>query len=403
MTVEVRDMDALVPTSEEIAGSGSGPLAGLTFVAKDLFDIQGHTSSFGHPTWRATHEPSAATSPTISRMLMAGASLVGLTKMDQLAYSLIGNAGEGAPPLNLADPDLFCGGSSSGSAALVAAGAADIGLGTDTAGSIRVPAAACGLNSLRPSHDFIDPEGVTPLASSFDVVGVLSRRASTIARVLRVVAPALSSAPLIRSVQFAGDIFESTDADTARTGAALAERLAAVAEVDLEIAEYGRFTSPEVGDLFARLQGREIWSNHADWIDAHGQDLADDVKGRLDRCRGLAQDPPQTKTEDREERLRYRRDFLNCVPSGTVVLLPVMPEYGPKRVWDDEELVNFRRGCFRLAAPSSFTGAPQAVLSVRSEQEGRSIGIGLLTARGDDHVLLDLMERLGDDAQGLSL
>ncbi len=403
MTNPQDDMDALVPTTMEIAGASSGPLKGLSFVAKDLFHIEGHTSSFGHEKWRETHQPSATTSPTISRMLAAGADLVGITKMDQLAYSLIGNVGEGAPPRNAADPELFCGGSSSGSAAAVAAGMADVGLGTDTAGSIRVPAAACGLNSLRPSHDYIDPEGVMPLASSFDVVGVLSKRASVIAQVLRIIAPALLGTPAVHSVQYAKDIFETTDVDTARLGRVLADRLADVAGVAVETVAFARFTSSEVGDLFARLQGREIWSNHAAWIAAHGEALAKDVKGRLDRCKSLAQDPPTTKSEDREERLRYQQEFGDRVPSGTVVVLPVMPEYGPTRAWDDDKLIAFRGGCFRLTAPSSFTGAPQAVFSVRSEHERRSIGIGLLTARGGDHLLLDLMEQLGDEAQGLSL
>lgn len=403
MTVTRDDFDSLVPTTRSIAGSGVGPLAGLTFAAKDLFDIDGHVSSFGHPTWRDSHVASSSTSPTISRTLAAGASLVGIAKMDQLAYSLIGNVGEGAPPRNAIDETLFCGGSSSGSAAAVAGGLADFAFGTDTAGSIRVPAAACGLNSLRPTHGAIDPEGVIPLAPSFDVVGILGRRASVIASVLRVVAPTLTSSRPVEAVRIATDIFETVDPETARLGRVVAQRVAEVTGGDLDDLEFGRFTSPDVGDLFARLQGREIWSTHAAWIEAHRLELAPDVRGRLDRCKTLWQDSPLSKTEDREERLRYRQEFSRFVPPGTVVVVPVMPEHGPKRSWDDETLIGFRAGCFRLTAPSSFTGAPQAVLSVTSTDQDRSIGIGLLTAPGDDRLLLDLMTAVSGEARGITM
>ena len=161
-----------VPGSRGLQPTGDGPLTGLTAAIKDLMSITGHISSFGHPRWRATHPPGTRTAPAVSRLLDAGASIRGMAKLDQLAYSLIGNAGEGTPPRNALYPDRFTGGSSSGSAAAVAAGLADIGIGTDTAGSVRVPAASCGLFGLRPSHGSVETEGVLPLAPSFDVVGI---------------------------------------------------------------------------------------------------------------------------------------------------------------------------------------------------------------------------------------
>ena len=182
------DIGAFVPNSVAVDGSDEGSLQSHGFVAKDLFSLQGHQSSFGHERWRSTHAPAARTSSILTRMLEAGADLVGLTKLDQLAYSLIGNVGEGVQPRNAFDDRLFCGGSSSGSAAAVAAGLAGIGLGTDTAGSIRVPAAACGLHSIRPSHGLIEPDGVIPLAESFDVVGIFGLQASVITEAFKVLA-----------------------------------------------------------------------------------------------------------------------------------------------------------------------------------------------------------------------
>ena len=403
MTPDPTDVGAFVPNSVAISGSEEGSLRGRTFVAKDLFSLAGHRSSFGHERWRATHPEATATSPVLTGMLDAGADLVGLTKMDQLAYSLIGNVGEGAPPRNACDNRLFCGGSSSGSAAAVAAGLADIGLGTDTAGSIRVPAAACGLHSIRPSHGLIAPDGVIPLAQSFDVVGIFGLRASTIADALKVLAPQAATLVPPVGVKLAADVFGTADATTTSIGTAVAEAAASIMGVPFEEFEFGQFTSMETGDLFARLQGREIWSNHGRWVEEHGSSLAHDVQSRLERCERLSRDPAEVKEQDHQERLRYARTFTAAVEPGTVVVLPVMLEHGPMRVWDDDQLASFRSGCFRLAAPSSLTGAPQAVFSVRHDGDPRSVGIGLLAASGGELRLLELMASLGDDAKTTSM
>ena len=387
-------VDALVPTTRDIEGRDDGPLTGLTFVAKDLFTLAGHTSSFGDPTWRDTHGPSSTTSPVIGRLLEAGADLVGLAKMDQLAYSLIGNVGEGLPPRNVNAPDLYCGGSSSGSASAVAANMSDFALGTDTAGSIRVPAAACGLHSIRPSHGAIEPEGVIPLAPSLDVVGIVSRDILDLSRILGVLAPGLRASRKVRSIQFASDLFDVLDTDSKQAARALAERLAEESGVALEETSFAEFTSPDVGRFFARVQSREIWTSHSDWVTAHGGALADDVRTRLKRCESLAQDPESVNAADLAAREAYRADIERVVLPGTVVVLPVVPERGPKISWDDQKLMDFRTACFRLSAPSSLSGAPQAVLSVPVDATNNSMGIGLFTAAGGDHLLLDLMAAL---------
>ncbi len=399
MTANLTDVGAFVPHSVAIGGSGEGSLRGRTFVAKDLFSLHGHQSSFGHERWRSSHPAAAVTSPILTNMLDAGADLVGLTKLDQLAYSLIGNVGEGEPPRNALDEQRFCGGSSSGSAAAVAAGLADIGLGSDTAGSIRVPAAACGLHSIRPSHGLINPDGVIPLAPSFDMVGVFCHQASVIAEVIRVLAPRADRGAAPARVGFAADVFDEADDDTARIGRAVAHAAADIVGAPCEEIDFGEFTSVDVGDLFARIQGREIWSNHGRWVEEHDSFLAGDVRMRLERCERLSRDAESAKQHDRTERLAYTRSLNAAVEPGTVVVLPVMLRHGPMRRWDDQQLAEFRGECFRLAAPSSLTGDPQAVFSVHRQSDPRSVGIGLITAPGGDLRLLELMASLGDDAR----
>ena len=387
--------DCLVPTTLAIRGSGRGPLRGSTFVAKDLFAVEGHTSSFGHAGWRDTHSPSTTTAPAIRDLLVAGADLVGMTKLDQLAYSLIGDVGEGNPPLNSADPSLYCGGSSSGSAAAVAAGLVDFALGTDTAGSIRVPAAACGLLSIRPTHGSIPSDGVVPLAPSFDVVGLFATSVATLTDALAVISPSLHGRPSPVRLRFATDLFALVDRESARIGREVAEQVAACMEIPLEETTFLSFTDAAAGDLLARLQSREIWELHAEWVEANAGALADDVRRRLERCRQMSQDPDRVQLADRTTRQEFRDRFREAVQPGTIVMLPILPDHGPKRTWSAEELADFRTGCVRLTAPASLTGAPQAVWSVRGAAE-RSVGIGLLTAPGDDRALLDVMSRLSE-------
>ncbi len=180
-------LNCFVSDSVRLRALKAGPLSGLSFVVKDNIAISGHTSSFGHARWRETHSKSVSTAPVVTKMLEAGAEMIGLTKLDQFTYSIMGNVGEGQSPINPLYPDRFTGGSSSGSASAVAGGVADIGIGTDTAGSIRVPAAACGLFSIRPTHGRIDSSGVIPLAHSFDVIGLLARKPDLLLKAFNVV------------------------------------------------------------------------------------------------------------------------------------------------------------------------------------------------------------------------
>jgi amidase len=128
----------------EVEPTGSGSLDGLSFAVKDLIDIGGHETGCGNPTWRGTHPPASVNAVCVEQLLDAGARCVGKTVSDELAFSLLGENHFYGTPLNPKAPDRIPGGSSSGSASAVACGLVDFALGTDTGGSIRVPANNCG-------------------------------------------------------------------------------------------------------------------------------------------------------------------------------------------------------------------------------------------------------------------
>ena len=166
----------------EIEPTGSGPLSGLRFAVKDLIDIAGHKTGCGNPTWRETHPVAAVHAVCVEQLLGAGGLFAGKTVLDELAFSLIGENHFYGTPLNPKAPDRVPGGSSSGSASAVACGIVDFALGTDTGGSVRVPAGNCGIYGLRPSWGMVSVAGVNPFAPTFDTVGILSGSARVLGK-----------------------------------------------------------------------------------------------------------------------------------------------------------------------------------------------------------------------------
>jgi amidase len=161
-------------THVALKGAATGPLAGLDFGAKDVFDVAGHIAGCGNPDWLANHTPAETTAPALQCLLDAGADLAGKTHTDELTYSLMGENAHYGTPVNVNAPGRIPGGSSSGSAAAAAGSLVDFTIGTDCGGSVRLPASFCGLYGFRPSHGRITLAGCMPLASSFDTFGWLS-------------------------------------------------------------------------------------------------------------------------------------------------------------------------------------------------------------------------------------
>jgi len=210
-------------------GAPDGPLTGVTVAVKDIVDVAGITTGAGNPDWLATHEPAERHAPAVQRLLDAGATVIGKAHTDEFAWSLSGTNHHYGTPRNPAAPGRVPGGSSSGSASAVALGVAELAIGTDTAGSIRVPASYCGLYGIRPSHGRVPVKGILPLAWSFDTCGLFAADGELLQRAARVLlessghrATAGPAEPL-RSLVLATDLVEMADpavAAAVRDGAA---------------------------------------------------------------------------------------------------------------------------------------------------------------------------------------
>ncbi len=384
---EPRDADCWVPDSIPLPPAGAGALDGCTLAVKDMFAIEGHVSSFGHPRWRDTHGPATRTAPAVSRLLAAGASIEGLAKLDQLAWSIVGNAGEGIAPRNPVYPDRFTGGSSSGPAAAVAAGLASVGIGTDTGGSVRVPAAACGLFGLRPTHGLIGAGGVLPLAPSLDTVGILTRQLAMVGQVLRVLADDVEEVA-VGQVVVPADCLDAVSGRTAqavRASAAVIARSAGCALAEVALAGC---IGDAVTDLFARVQSRQVWAAHGPWLAANRGALGPDVAGRVRRAEQLSAGPAAERDADERAAQDYTAALAACLPAGTIAVLPVMTDLTPLRTAPAADLQAFRLAALRFTAPASLAGRPQLVIPVRQEATGTSLGVGILGWPGSDAGLL---------------
>ena len=159
------DLNAFANLSVHVPGAAGGPLSGMAFAAKDIFDVAGHVTGGGNPDWQRTHGPAVRTAPAVQALLDAGATLVGKTHTDELTRGILGRNPHYGTPVNPAAPGRVPGGSSSGSASAVAGGVVDFALGSDTGGSVRMPSSFCGLYGLRPTHGRISLDGVLPQAS----------------------------------------------------------------------------------------------------------------------------------------------------------------------------------------------------------------------------------------------
>jgi amidase len=374
--------------SGPIEPTGSGSLDGVSFAVKDLISIAGHVSSFGHPRWRETHEAATTDAAIVARTRAAGGRIIGTTKMEQLAYSLIGNIGEGAAPLNSFDREAYCGGSSSGSAAAVAGSLAAVGIGTDTAGSIRVPAAACGLVGIRPTHGRIDDGGVVPMAPSFDVVGLLTRSPDVMKLAFESLATPTPSPVPISAVLLPDDIWHGDNTIARSSANRLARQIALEHGAEVKSVSFDEFVDDASGALFARLQGREIWSQHATWVAGNMKHLVDEVQERLQICEARADDPAETQAADLEMWHSYQEKLRQLVRPGTIVIVPIRQRRGPLIAWSGNQLREFRRECFNLMAPSSLTGMPQ--ITIPTITEGAYAPLGVIGAANSDEMLIDL-------------
>jgi amidase len=375
-------------THVAIKGATAGPLHGLAFGVKDLYHIAGHRTGFGNPTWLATHGPSERTAVAVQRLLDAGAHMVGKTHTDELAYSLNGENKHYGTPINPKAPGRIPGGSSSGSASAVAGGLVDFALGSDTGGSVRVPASYCGVIGMRVTHGAVPLDAVIPFAPSFDSAGWFARDAGIFERVGRVLlADARARQP--GRLLIAADAFQHADVETAAALAPAVERVSGLlgAAQTIRLSEHG--LDAWMND-FRVIQGFEIWSTHGDWVSGLDPDLCVGIGERFAWATTIT---PAAVAATSVRRLHIRRRMDEVLENDTVLAIPSTVGPAPPCGMRVDELEAWRNRCLGLLCIAGHAGLPQISLPLAAVN-GYPIGLSLLAARGNDVLLLGLARRL---------
>jgi amidase len=370
-------------TEAYVDGAPNGPLAGLTFAAKDIFDVAGYVTGGGNPDWKTTHEAAMRTAWVVRRLVEAGATMVGKTITDEITRGIFGENAHYGTPVNPRAPGRVPGGSSSGSASAVAGELVDFALGSDTGGSVRVPASFCGLYGLRPTHGRIPLDGILMQAPSYDTIGWFARDADLFARVGSVLLQSEIQAVRPRLLVLAEDAFEIADAGVQEALRPIAEQLASV----VGSCTTERLAPAQLSEWSHQqqiLQGREAWDTARDWIDRVNPRFSLEVAERYKFASTISDAQVQSAQGARQAIIERITALL---ADGVVVCLPTTPTPAPTRGERLSTREVLRPRISALTCIAGTTGTPQINLPF-AEVDGLPVGLSLLAARGADEMLI---------------
>lgn len=386
-SISIRDpFRAFVPYPEVPVPHRHGLLTGKTFAVKDLFDVEGYPTGFGQPHVLARSGIKRESAPMVQALLNQGARFVGKTHLVEMAFALTGRNAHFGTPINPSAPDRLPGGSSSGSAAAVAGGLVDIGLATDTLGSIRVPASYCGLFGLRPSHGRLSLEGAFPLASSLDTGGWLTRDAQTLVQLAEIFLPGgglenirlCIPCALIRHLE--PGVAEAFEGFLNHVRAGFGD----VEDIPLDPASIGLWV-----DTVRIIQGFEAWKAHGAMIQRDQPELGTGIRERFAYAASIS--------DKIYELAVARRAVLEAALSqqieGSVLILPSAPGPAPFRESSDDDLEVHRSALLRQLALASLFSRPEVSFPAL-KVNGLPVGISLIGPRCQDLALCRLAEAL---------
>lgn len=386
---------AFVPYPDvPVPHASTGPLSGLYFGVKDLFDVAGYPTGGGNPLVLALSGTKTHTAPTVQRLLDAGAAFAGKTVTDELAFSMNGNNAHFGAPLNGAAPERITGGSSSGSASAVSSRLCDFALGTDTGGSVRAPASHCGLYGIRPSHGRVSLQSALALCHSYDTCGWFARDATTFARVGDVLLGAdpapLPARPRLLSPTdvwglIAADVLPAWDGARAQVQAVYGEAAPTSVALDSFEAMYWSFRY---------LQGREAWMTDGAFIERYAPVLGPGVKERF----AWSRDVTDAQVEQAQAfRTRFSAHLRQLLGHDGVLVMPSMPDIAPLRSTDEAALEHYRNQAVQMLCIAGLSGFPQISLPLAGRQ-GAPLGLSLLGPAGSDRSLIAMAQQLAATA-----
>jgi amidase len=372
-----------------LKGAASGPLAGLTAAVKDMYDIAGARTGGGSPEWLAAQKPATKHASAVARILAAGATLIGKTVCDEFFYSVTGANAHYGTPVNLRAPGRLPGGSSAGSAAATGAGICDFALGSDTGGSIRVPASFCGLFGLRPTHGRIDLAGAMAMSPSFDVAGWFAASPGLFREAGLVLLQGEGKRTPVSRMVVADDAFAEADPGVAE----LLKRSLAAMGGELPKPEHAPIAPDGLDtwrEIFRIVQAKEIWETYGAFVEQHRPNFGPGIRERMEFAARVTEEVASAARQKRTEEMKRIRAIIE---PGTIVALPAAPCVAPPVDISAAEMESFRVRTFRLTSIAGLAGLPQVVVPAGTAG-GFPAGLSFIGWARSDEVLLDLAVRI---------
>ena len=368
-----------------VCGAATGPLVGLTAVVKDMYDIAGTRTGGGSPEWLAAQKPATRHAAAVEQILAAGATITGKTICDEFFYSVSGINAHYGMPTNLRAPGRIPGGSSSGSATACGANACDFAIGSDTGGSVRIPASFNGLFGLRPTHGRVDLTGAMAMAPSFDVAGWFANAPGIFRCVGTVLLRGDSIAAPVTGLIVATDAFAQADSEVAALGRNFLQRAARMLPQPTEVTiAPGGFD--DWREAFRIVQAKEVWETFGDFVAQARPKFGPGIKERMEFAATVTADQANAA---RKIVAAAREHICALVPPGTIMALPTSPSIAPHADLKGDELESFRVRVMRLTCMAGIAGLPQMNLPVGTVA-GCPAGMSLIAWAGGDEVLLNL-------------
>ena len=382
-------MNYLMPHSpkKDISLNEYGLLSNLNFVLKDMCDVKNLKTSCGNPDFFKKCDFANDYAPFLKDLLNEGPVLKGITVCDEFFYSLIGENGHYGTPTNLNAPSCVPGGSSSGSAAALTTDLYDFSIGSDTGGSVRIPASFCGLIGMRPTHNRINTKGVYPMAPSFDTVGWFANNPEIFQKVGNVLLNNIERSNVdFKQYVVAEDLLELCDAE-------VQDNFNNYINVNIPNINKTRLstnTKAIIADNFRILQGAEVKENIIPWIEKNKPNISPEIRSRIDMA---------SKITDIEvsRALIFRNNLIDeikkSLPEGTIAVFPTSPFSAPKSGQDDESLGSFRKRLMELTSIAGMTSRPQITIPRLKDKSG-PVGISLLGWKYSDEILLNKLTEI---------
>lgn len=351
----------------------SGELSGVRVSVKDLFAIKGFKTGAGLPSWAIEAEEETTHAEAVNLLLERGASFTYKTQLDELAYSLAGKNSHYGVSVNPIDEQRTTGGSSSGAAVAIALGEADLGLSTDTGGSIRVPASYCGLYGMRPTYSAISTKGLVPLAPRFDTPGLMASNLD----VLELGYQALlghKRTETLNSMAWCEALWDGVNSDLKSKALQIFEQF----EGHTTRLDEPPLSAEDRCFCFSVLQAESIWLTHGNWLDKHLAEFGDDIQQRLRWGQSLTAEDKAKATALFEE---WEREKSKWLPNGCVLLMPTVPDAAPLIESTEQDVAQQRGVLLGLTSIAGLSGWPQLQIPAICVEKA-PIGISLL-GKGD--------------------